>query len=415
MTHFLTLTPIEKVFDTLRDVAAPLAGESIALLCALGRTTAEAVTAHEDVPGFDRSVMDGYAVRAKDVFAASEGLPALLDLVGECPMGQAPTLVVGPGQAARIWTGGMMPEGADAVVMLEYSRPAGEGRVELTRPVGPGEHVLQKGEDAAVGQTLIPAGRVLRPQEIGLLAALGQETVLVRRKPRVAVISTGDEVVPVSARPAPGQVRDVNTYTLCALVEAAGAEAAPLGLVDDDAELLGRKSAEALASCDVLLLSGGSSAGKRDFSVQVLGALPGAEILLHGVNISPGKPLILGRSGAKILMGLPGHVAGALVTAELFVRFTLDRLLGRSEEAPPWSSALRAKMTRSVASAQGRRDYIRVALLPPENPGEPLRARPILGKSGLISTMVEAHGLVACPEEQEGLREGEERPVHLLV
>ena len=414
MAHFLTLKSVDEILALVREFG-PGAVEDAALADAAGRTLAEPFLAPEDLPGFDRSTMDGFAVRAKDVFGASEGAPALMDCVGECPMGARPEFSIGSGQTARIWTGGMLPQGADAVVMLEYSRQAGDAGIELTRPVAPGDHVILKDEDAQQGQELIPAGRVLRPQELGLLAALGQQSVRVRKRPRVAVISSGDEVLPLDRTPGPGQVRDVNSYTLTALANAAGAEARAFGLVGDDQAKLRSLVTEALAWGDVVLLSGGSSAGQRDYTLAVLADLPGAEILAHGVAISPGKPLILARVGQKSLWGLPGHAASALVCAEVFIRPLIRKLLGQNEQPPVWNKQLRAELTRPVASAQGRRDYIRVALSEPRVEGGPLQARPVMGKSGLISTLVMAEALVICPEDQEGLTAGQVVDVHLLV
>jgi molybdopterin molybdotransferase len=415
MARFLTLASVEDILAIIRE-SSPVAARTVPLEAAHGLTLARSFTAAEDLPGFARSTMDGYAVRARDVFGASEGSPALLDCVGECPMGATPSIVVGAGQTARIWTGGMLPEGADAVVMLEYARQAGQQQVELTRPVGPFEHVIQKDEDAAAGQELIPAGRILRPQEIGLLAALGQTVASVREKPRVAVISTGDEVVPAHVAPRPGQVRDINSYTLCALADAAGAEARSFGLAGDDKETLRVMTAEALAWADVALLSGGSSAGRRDYTLEVIQQMPGAAVLAHGVAISPGKPIIVARAaGGKSLWGLPGHAASALVCAEVFIRPLIRQLLGQPETPPLWHGRIMTRLTRSVASAQGRRDYIRVVLEPPSEPDGPLLARPVPGKSGLISTLVQAEALIVCHESLEGLNAGEVVPLHLLL
>lgn len=412
--QFLTLQTVDAIFERIRRFA-PLAPESVALEQALGRVLARDFAVGEDLPGFDRATMDGFAVRAKDVFGASEGSPALLDCIGECPMGAVPDISIDCGHTARIWTGGMMPQGADAVVMLEYSRPAGDAQVELTRPAAPGDNVLRKDEDAAKGQVLIPAGRVLRPQEIGLLAALGKGNVDVVTRPKVAVISTGDEVVPLEKTPLPGQVRDVNSYTLTALALSAGADARSYGLVRDDGAALRLRIEEALEYADVLLVSGGSSAGQRDFTVDAFTALPGCEVLAHGVAVSPGKPLIMARLGEQSLWGMPGHVASALVCAEVFIRPLLRRLSGQPEQAPAWHGAVRARLARPVSSAQGRRDYIRVALEAPQEQDGLLTARPVMGKSGVISTLVAAEGLVICPEDQEGLAAGQVVPVQLLA
>ena len=411
MAHFLTLRSVEFILEEIRGFF-PVEAEGVPLDAAFGRILAEPFPAPEDLPGFDRSTMDGYAVRAKDVFGASEGLPALLYLVGECPMGQTPELSIAAGEAARIWTGGMLPKGADAVVMLEYAREAGPSQVELVRPAAPGENIITADEDAAKGQELLPAGCVLRPQEMGLLAALGQESVRVRRFPKVAVISSGDEIVPLNASPAPGQVRDINSYTLMGLVRAAGCVGRAMGIAKDSREHLAALLDDAMAWADVVLLSGGSSAGQRDFTLQALEAIPGVEVVAHGVAISPGKPLIMARKGQQSLWGLPGHAASALVCAEVFIRPLLRQLLG-VQTREIWRQSLKAVLTRPIASAQGRRDYIRVRLDPAPHPGGLPESTPVLGKSGLITTLVEAQALIVCPEDQEGLAAGQ--VVHLLL
>lgn len=406
MAHFLDLQSVDAVFSQI-DALAPLESETLSLDVASGRILSQDFFAPEDLPGFNRSSMDGFAVVARDVFGASEGLPAFLEYKGECPMGEPPLFTLDPGQTARIWTGGMLPEGADAVVMLEYSRPAGHGFIELTRPVAPGDNVIFYNEDASEGEVLIPGGSLLRPQEIGLLAALGQREVRVRRRPRVVIISSGDEVLPLENDPGPGQVRDVNSYTLAALVASSGGEPFRLGLVGDSPERLHEKVSEGLAVADVVLVSGGSSAGQRDYTVHTFAGL-GARILAHGVAISPGKPLILGMVGEKTVWGLPGHVASTQICAEIFIKRLLKVLLGQRLGGIARYGKYKAVLSRPVASAQGRRDFIRVCLEPPREEGGLPVARPILGKSGLISTLVAADALIVCPESSEGLVAGEE-------
>lgn len=413
MGGFLTLKSVDEVLAMLSSFQ-PLPGEVISLPDSLGRILAHAFVAPDDLPGFDRSTMDGYAVRAWDVFGASEGLPALLDVVGECPMGETPDFSLGPAQAARIWTGGMLPAGADAVVMLEYAKTTAGAAVELTRPVAPGDNVIAASEDAAAGEALLPSDRKLRSEDLGLLAALGIDRVEVRRRPRVAIISSGDEIVPITDVPRPGQVRDINSYTLSALVRSLGGEARTYGIVRDDPERLREVVFSATEWADVVLLSGGSSAGQRDYTITTFGDIPQTEILVHGVAISPGKPLILARRGEQTLWGLPGHAASALVCAEVFIRPLLERLSGRSDREV-WRQAVTAILTRPIASAQGRRDYIRVRLEENDDSRAPLRATPVLGKSGLITTLVLADGLIVCPENSEGLYGGQIVTVHLLM
>lgn len=408
MKSFLTLKSVDEVLSLIRTFDR-LPEESISLDESAGRYLAQDWVAPEDLPGFARSTVDGYAVRAQDVFGAQEGSPALLECVGDCPMGSAPSFSLAPGQTARILTGGMLPEGADSVVMVEYSRPVGDNLVELIRTQAPGDHVLERDEDAAEGSVLIPAGRRLRPQEVGLLAALGQQTVSVRRRPRVTILSTGDEVVPVERKPLPGQVRDVNSHSLAALCTGAGAEVRMAGLVGDDRAELEVAVREAAQWADVVLLSGGSSAGMRDHTVEVFLSMPDSSLLVHGAAISPGKPFILARTGGICLMGLPGQVTSALVCARVFLLPLLRHLQGGEETVTPGVSAV---LSRSVASAQGRRDFIRVRL---SRSADGWIADPVTAPSGLISGLVAADALVICPENSEGLYAGQSVFAELLV
>ncbi len=407
MKPFLSLKSVDEILALLRGFEA-LPGENVPLDMACGRYLKDDFIAPGDLPGFDRSTVDGWAVHARDVFGASETSPALLSARDGSAMGTAADYVLEEGQAARILTGGMLPRGADCCVMIEHSRDAGGGLLEVVRSSAPGDNVVRHDEDAARGEKLIAAGTRLRAQEIGLLAALGQAAVCVARRPRVAIISTGDEVVPVEATPAPGQVRDVNSHTLAALCREADAEPFFAGLVKDDAKMLAETVARALAECDVLLVSGGSSAGMRDFTVDIFTSLPGSSLLAHGAAISPGKPFILARAGGKCLMGLPGHVASALVCARAFL---LPLLLGLQGGTPALPRVLRASLSRQISSAQGRRDYIRVCL---RREGGGWTAEPLPGRSGVMSGMVRADGFAVCPENREGLYEGEEVDVQLL-
>lgn len=408
MKSFLTLKSVDEVLSLVRTFDR-LPEETVLLDECAGRYLARDWAAPEDLPGFARSTVDGYAVSARDVFGAQEGSPALLECVGDCPMGSAPSFSLAPGQTARILTGGMLPEGADCVVMVEYSRPAGDRLVELVRTQAPGDHVLERDEDAAAGSVLIPAGRRLRAQEAGLLAALGQQTVQVSRRPRVVILSTGDEVVPFDRKPLPGQVRDVNSHSLAALCAGAGASVRLAGLVGDDMEQLKAAVRSAAEEADVVLLSGGSSAGMRDHTVDVFLSMPDSALLVHGAAVSPGKPFILARSGKTCLMGLPGQVTSALVCARVFLLPLLRHLQGGEE---PVTAGVPAVLSRSVASAQGRRDFIRVRL---SRTADGWTADPVTAPSGLISGLVAADALVVCPENSEGLYAGQTVFAELLL
>ena len=412
MNTFLTLQTVDEVLDRIAAIA-PVEAERIPAAEALGRTLAGEFLAPEDLPGFDRSTVDGFAVRARDVFGASEGSPALLDLAGECLMGCVPDVTVSPGQCARIWTGGMLPQGADAVVMLEYSRKVGEAQVELIRPVAPQDNIILRDEDVMAGRCLFPPGWQLRPQDLGLLASLGQESVAVRRKPKIAVISSGDEVVPVSTPLQPGLVRESNSFMLCALVTAAGGEATNLGLVPDDLDALTATLEKGLAFADAVVVTGGSSAGQRDFTRPAFERLPGWDVVVHGIAMRPGKPTILAQNGNKTLWGLPGNPTAAFITAEIFLSALLRALLGQGRTTPG-PVVIKARLSRRIASAQGRRDFIRVGLeAGPDGDDFPL-ASPFLGPSGLVSNPVRADGIIVCHESLEGLDAGQLVPVHLL-
>ena len=299
---------------------APVGVEEVELAEAGGRVLAAPISAPEAVPGFLRATMDGYAVRARDTFGAGAGAPQYLEIKGEVPMGVAPTRGVGGGETLRVATGAMLPPGADAVVMIEYTAEHPDGTLEVRRSVAPGENVLSPGEDVAPGERLFPAGRRLRPQEIGLLAALGIRRVAAYKKPRVAIISSGDEIVPLDEKPGPGQVRDSNAYLAAAQVAEWGGLPLRHGIIPDDFDALRKTLAAALEASDLILVSGGSSVGVRDLTLSAIEDLPDAEILVHGVALRPGKPTILaalGQQPAKPLLGLPGHPASAAVVMEV--------------------------------------------------------------------------------------------------
>lgn len=408
MKPFLKLKSVEEILANFANVA-PLGAETVPLANALGRRLARDFRAPADLPGFARSTVDGYAVAARDVFGASETSPAFLRIAGDIRMGEKPAFALEPGQAARIATGGMLPEGADCVVMLEYARPLANEQVELARSQAPGDNVVAAADDAAKGELLIAAGKKIRPQEIGCLAAYGISEPQVYRKPAVAIISTGDEVVPIEDNPAPPMIRDINSHSLAALCKQAGAAPAQMGIIKDDPEFLRAKIASALEDSDIVAVSGGSSAGARDFTIETFLSFPDAELLAHGVAISPGKPFILARSGKKWLFGLPGHVAGALVCARVFLLPLLRKLQGDTSLAP--APFISARLSRSIASAQGRRDFIRCQLFQKDGGWE---AIPLSAPSAVISSLVNADGLIVCPENREGLAKGEIVHVELL-
>lgn len=406
---FKVKTP-EEVIEILNGFG-PISMETIPISEALTRILSSEVVSEEDMPGFSRSSMDGYAVRAKDTFGASDSLPAFLELAGEVVMGREPEGSVVSGKVMRISTGGMIPDGADAVVMLEYCHSIDEKTIEVSRTVAPLENVIGKGDDFRKGDVIFKKGAVLRPQDIGLLAGLGMQNISVYKKPKVGIISTGDEVIPIDQKPEPGQVRDINSYTLSAFCLQAGAVPVNMGLCKDNFEEMRKKAGKVLEDCDTVLISGGSSVGSRDMTVKVLESFEGMELLVHGIAISPGKPTIIARIGRKAVFGLPGHVASAMVVAEIFLKPFLARLAGKIRASGDVRQSLQAKLERNVESTGGRDDYIRVKLR--ERDGK-LFAEPVFGKSGLISTLVEADGLVKIDRNTEGLYKGQTVSVMLF-
>ncbi len=400
MKEFFNVDTIDGVLAQVPSFPA-VDTETVALAECLGRVLAEDAYSDVDIPEFNRSTMDGFAVKASSTFGASEANPAYLTVRGQIRMGTRPDFSIGPGEAARIATGGMLPEGADSVIMVEHTDLLDDTTIEAYRSVAPGLHVIEKGEDIRHTEPALRAGTRIRPQEAGLLAACGLTEIGVYRRPMVGIISTGDEVVPVDRIPGEGQIRDINSQSLSGQVLAAGGVPVVFGIVGDNRDDLMEKCRRALETTDMVMISGGSSVGARDFTVEVLDALPDTGILVHGISISPGKPTILARSGGKAFWGLPGHAVSAMVVFAVVVRPFLDRLCGLTQTARQFP--IQATLSRNLASAQGRVDYVRVRLYDADGR---IMAEPILGKSGLINTMVKADGLIAIGMNTEGLEQG---------
>jgi len=401
---------------------SPLGTETIPLTDSLGRILAKDIAASEDIPPFDRSTVDGYALFASDTFGSCESLPAMLEVVEEIPMGKLPEKNLSPGQAVRIPTGGMLPPGADACVMMEHTDLLDERTVLVKRPVAPGENVIHKGEDMSKGEILLKRGRVLRPFEIGALAALGFINVPVTRRPVVAVLSTGDEIVPPDKTPGPGQIRDINTYSLSALIKALGSKPLSLGISVDVYEEIKRHVEQGLQKADLVVVSGGTSVGTRDLVLRVFSDLRPPGVIVHGVAVKPGKPVILGVCRGKPVFGLPGHPVSALTSFHLFVKpiltclyevslasgtakdFSIEEISTEMDVYSPFQErSVTATLSKNIASVPGRQDHVRVRLRREDGI---LWADPVLGKSGLISTMVRSHGEIIICAESEGLKKG---------
>ncbi len=407
---FKVVTPAEAL-ELLRQVSA-VDSEVVDTVEARGRVLAEDLHSRADLPHFDRAGMDGYAVLARDTFGASTGLPAYLTLAGTVEMGRAVTRRLLPREAMCISTGGMLPPGSDAVVMVEHTEETGDGAVEIHRAASPWLNVIRVGDDIRAGDPVFPRGRRLRAHDLGALTGIGIASVRVYRKPRVTLVSTGDEIVAADREPRPGQVRNINQHSLAGLVAECGAELNDLGVVADDAGDLRAALAAGLDWGDLVLLSGGSSMGTRDMAVDVIRSLPQAGILFHGISVSPGKPTIYARAAGKPVLGLPGYPVSALVIFDLFAAPLIRALSG---ENPPAAGArrntVRAVMDTNVSSQTGREDYLRVTL---ERRGDVLHASPLPSKSGAIFTLVKADGMVRIDLNREGLEQGEEVEVLLF-
>ncbi len=409
MREFFKVTSLEAVLELIRTL--PRVGEeTLPLDQCSHRVLAQDVFSGINLPEFNRATMDGYAVQARSTFGASESMPALLTIVGSVGMGEVPTVSVEQGQAVRIATGGMLPEGADSVVMVEHTQALDEQTLEVSKSAAPLQHVIEIGEDIGKGEKILAKHTRIRPQEMGVLAALGQTHVPVYKQPVVAIVSSGDEIVPIEQSPSLSQLRDVNAHSLAGLVRLSGAIPVYLGIAKDNLDELNHLCKSALDQADMVLISGGSSVGSRDFTLDVLQGLPDSEILVHGVSVSPGKPTILARSNQKSVWGIPGQVTSAMVVFHVMVRPALEWIGGLSGDQSDEWRLVPAELSRNLASVQGREDYVRTKLV---RRADKLYAEPILGKSGLIHTMVKADGLIRIDKNSEGLDQG--TPVKVIL
>jgi len=400
-------------------VVPALPVEEISISSALGRVLALEIISPLDLPDFDRSTMDGYAVRSADTFGAAESRPALLAVVGDIPMGTMPERGIGKGEAMKIATGGALPAGADAVVMFEQTQPVDATSIEVVKPVAPLENVIQRGDDIKKGVIILSPGHRIRPQDMAALAGVGITRIQVFEKPKVAIISTGNEVVPADTEPGPGQIRDTNSYNLEGLIALAGGMAVKKGIIRDEYPVLRKTLEEAVGDCRVVLMTGGSSVGTADLTAKVINDSGQPGVLVHGVSIKPGKPLIVGLvdspHGQVPVFGLPGHPAAVNICFELFAKPVILRMTGEAPlpalEGVSAFRIVKARLARSIASSPGREDHVRVML---EKKDDGLWARPVFGASGLISTLVKAVGTVVVPVGKIGVEAGEEVDVRLF-
>ena len=390
----------EEVLALIEQEFSPMAeAETVSLYAAMGRVLAEEIAASEYVPDFDRSTVDGYAVRARDTFGCTDAIPAILPLQGEVLMGEGAEFELRPEECVAVPTGGAVPKGADSVVMLEYTEDYGDGTMGILKPAAPGQNMIFRGDDVFPGKVILKKGRVLSSQDIGALAAIGRVQVPVVQKLTVGVISTGDELVPPDVVPGPGQVRDVNSPMLEAMLTAFGVRVIHYGIVMDDEVRLTAMVKQAAAECDAVLLSGGSSVGVKDAACRIIESM--GTLLLHGIAMKPGKPTILGKTGQKPLVGLPGHPVAAYFVTKLFVLPLLGRMMGRAQTA----YTVTARLTENISANHGRAQYHCCRL---ERINNELYAHPIRGKSGLITTLAGSDGWFCIDRDCEGLPRGAE-------
>ncbi|GAG72606.1 unnamed protein product [marine sediment metagenome] len=386
--------------------------EEVDIKITLHRFLAEEIVSPDNLPGFNRSTMDGYAIRAEDSFGATDSLPSYLKIIGEINMGVKPEFKINPGEAVKISTGGMLPEGANAVMMLEYTEQIDDTTIEARRSISPWENVVREDEDLKTGEIILRKGRRLRPQDMGILAGIGKTNIKIYRKPKIAIISTGNEIIPAEEKLLIGQVRDINSYTLGACIEEAGGVPVCRGIIKDEVILLEQEIKKTIKEdkVEAVIISGGSSVGVRDVTLEVLNRLGRPGVLIHGVSVKPGKPTILAIADNKPIFGLPGHPVSAMIIFDLFVRPLISWLQG-GEYSYNFAKEIEAELTCNMVSDSGREDYVRVFVY---KEGEKFYAEPILGKSGLISTMVRASGLIKIGLNIEGLEQGSKVAVKLF-
>jgi molybdopterin molybdotransferase len=410
MPEFLQLlAPLEALDRFIPPIHIIQDMEEIATPDGLGRVIAKPYSAPHPLPSFIRSSVDGYAVRATDTYGASDAQPDYFQLIGEVKMGEATPITLLSGQCSLIHTGGMLPAGADSVVMLEYTQATQLNEIEVLRAVAKGENVLHIGEDVRTGEVVIPGRVRVRPVEIGGLMSLGITKIQVVRKPRVAVISSGDEIISPERELGPGKVRDINAYLLSALVTEAGGLPINYGIIPDQEAVLFEVADRSWNECDLVIITAGSSASVRDLTAGVIKKLGQPGVLVHGVNIKPGKPTILGICNTKPVIGLPGNPVSAYVSASLFVVPAIEHLLGLTN--PRIQPVVYARLTTNIPSQAGREDWVAVRL---QTVAGVLTAEPIFGKSNLIFTLVRSDGLVRIASDVNGLESGSTIQVFLL-
>lgn len=381
--------------------------ELVNILDAVDRTLAVDVISDINVPEFNRSTVDGYGIMVEDSHGATQTIPSILNILGEVKMGEISNIKIRPGEAIYIPTGAMVPEGATGVIMIENTEKMGEDTLLLNKPISKGENMVYIGDDIKKDELTLEKGRVINAEVVGTLAALGIPKVEVYKKPRFYIISTGDEIIDIDEELTPGKIRDINSYALQVLVEKAGGEVVNKSIIKDNYELLRGEVAKALESSDIVLISGGSSVGTRDYTDKVINSFGGKGVLSHGLSIKPGKPTIIGDCDGKLVIGLPGHPVSSIIVFMALIEDYMDKKLGNKKIRP----AIMATMEYNFPSSPGRETYQMVKLRYEDGK---YYATPTHGKSGMISLLSQSQGYIVIKLHEEGIYKGEERQVFLL-
>ncbi len=381
--------------------------EEVGILEALDRILAEDIYSNIDVPEFNRSTVDGYAIKVSDSHGASDSIPSILNILGEVKMGEEARESICSGETLYVPTGGMIPVGADGVIMIENTEKMDETTLLIYKPISQGENIIYKGDDIKKDGLALKKGRKLSPEAIGVLAALGIGTVKVYKKPRFYIISTGDEIIQMDEELTMGKVRDINGYALHGLISKLGGQTVGSTIIKDDYDLLREEVERALDISDIVLISGGSSVGTRDYTHKVINSFNGKGVFVHGVSIKPGKPTIMGEGKGKLIFGLPGHPVSSIIVFKTFLEDFINRKLGIKQILP----RVNAIMDFNFPSASGRTTYQMVKL---EEKDGVYYARPTFGKSGMISLLSESQGYIIIETHEEGINKGEKRETYLL-
>lgn len=381
--------------------------EAISLLESTNRILGEDIVSQIDVPEFNRSTVDGYAIKSKESHGASESMPSLFNIIGEVHMGEISKYNIKSGEAVYVPTGGMVPEGADGMVMIENTEKLDESTLMVYKSISFNENMILKRDDIKIGEIALKRGRRITPEAIGVLAALGISQVKVYKKPRFYIISTGDEIIDLDEKLEMGKIRDINSYTLYSLITRLGGEVVGRSIVRDDYELLKAKVEKAIAISDIVLISGGSSVGTRDYTAQVIDSFKGKGVFVHGMSIKPGKPTIAGEGEGKLIFGLPGHPVSSIIVFKVLVEYYIRQKMGIMDFTPK----TKAVMDFNFPASPGRETYQMVKLK--EKDGK-LYATPNFGESGMITLLADADGYIVMKSYEEGIYKGEEREVYLL-